>query len=234
MTHAALTTALAALQRLDGVAGTLLFKGRNAIHKHMPFSEGRTLDLMNVLAEMLDGYRNVRRRIRQVTMQFDGGLLVVIVQDQTALVLFLTGKADVDLVSGAGSVLMKDFTTYLLGASDQHNGTPVSSSQVEELIVTTPRSAQQMLEKAGNEVRMNHWGSLRRQVEALLGKVMGRAQVIAMIDRQIAKRGIDDPYRLTAAELRQLATALIEQVPNSSKRAALLSELETVLQEHQL
>ena len=234
MTHSALLTGLASLQRLEGVAGTLLFKGRNAIHKHMPFSDGRTLDLMNVLVEMLSGYRDVRRRIRQVTMQFDGGLLIVIVQDQTALTLFLTSKADVDLVTGAGTVLLKDFTTYLLGASDQHNATPSTEGEVEELIVTTPRAAQQMLEKAGNEARMNNWGTLRKQVEALLGKVMGRAQVISMIDRQITKLGIDDPYRLPPADLRKLAVALIELVPNTSKRSALLSELESVLQEYKL
>ena len=81
MDHSSLITAIASVQRLEGVAGAMLFKGRNAIHKHMPFSDGRTLDVMDVLGEMLEGYRQVKRRVRQVFFQFDGGVLLVLVQD---------------------------------------------------------------------------------------------------------------------------------------------------------
>jgi len=34
-------SAAAALQRLDGVAGVLLFKGKHSIHRQMPFAESR-------------------------------------------------------------------------------------------------------------------------------------------------------------------------------------------------
>jgi len=34
---------------------------------------------------MLDGYQQVRRRIRSVYFQFDGGVLSVLVQEQPAL-----------------------------------------------------------------------------------------------------------------------------------------------------
>ena len=231
MDHSSLITAIASVQRLDGVAGAFLFKGRNAIHKQMPFSDGRTLDLMDVLGEMLEGYQQVRRRIRQVYFQFDAGVLLVLVQDTSALVFFLTSRADPDLVASAGTVLLKDFAVHLAGLSDQAGATP-ATPQIEELIVATPRAAQEMAAK--REARVNNWGGLRKQVEALLGKVMGRAQVVAMIDRKLTALGIDDPYRLPAEELRQLATRMIEVVPNTTKRAALLSELETVLQEFQL
>jgi hypothetical protein len=231
MDHSALITAIASVQRLDGVAGSFLFKGRNAIHKQMPFSDGRTLDLMDVLGEMLDGYQQVRRRIRQIYFQFDAGVLLMLVQDTTALVFFLTSRADPDLVASAGTVLLKDFSAYLAGLSSQPGATPATPA-IEELIVATPRAAQEMAAK--REARVNNWGVLRKQVEALLGKVMGRAQVVAMIDRKLTTLGIDDPYRLPADELRGVATKMIEVVPNTSKRAALLSELESVLQEHQL
>lgn len=235
MDHSSLITAIASVQRLEGVAGAMMFKGRNAIHKHMPFSDGRTLDVMDVLGEMLEGYRQVKRRIRQVFFQFDGGVLLALVQDQTALVFFLTSRSDADMVASAGTVLLRDFAPYLAGVSDQAGATPVASSSgssVEELIAATPRSAAQQI--ARTEVaRVNNWGSLRKHIEALLGKVMGRAQVNMMIDRVIAKRGIDDPYRLPFVELKALAIALIEQVPNTAKRQALLSELDAVLDDHQ-
>ena len=50
-------SATAALQRLDGVAGVLLFKGRNTIHRQMPFSETRAEDPRESLEEMPPGYR---------------------------------------------------------------------------------------------------------------------------------------------------------------------------------
>lgn len=233
MDHSSLITAIASVQRLEGVAGAMLFKGRNAIHKHMPFSDGRTLDVMDVLAEMLDGYRQVKRRVRQVFFQFDGGVLLVLVQDQAALVFFLTSRSDTDMVASAGTVLLRDFAAYLTGLSDRAGATPAanSGSAVEELIAATPRSVQQIART--EEARVNNWGSLRKHIEALLGKVMGRAQVNMMIDRVIAKRGIDDPYRLPFSELKALAIVLIEQVPNTAKRQALLSELESVLDDHQ-
>lgn len=233
MDHSSLITAIASVQRLEGVAGAMLFKGRNAIHKHMPFSDGRTLDVMDVLGEMLEGYRQVKRRVRQVFFQFDGGTLLILVQEQSALVFFLTSKSDTDLVASAGTVLLRDFAGYLAGVSDQAGSTVSSNngSAVEELIAATPRSVQQIART--DEARVNNWGSLRKHIEALLGKVMGRAQVNMMIDRVIAKRGIDDPYRLPFPELRALAIVLIEQVPNTAKRQALLSELESVLEDHQ-
>jgi hypothetical protein len=232
MNHSSLITAIASVQRLEGVAGAMLFKGKNAIHRQMPFSDGRALDLMDVLAEMLDGYRQVKRRIRQVYLQFEGGALLILVQEQTALVFFLTSRSDVDLVASAGTVLLRDFAGYLASASDRSGATPaLNGSHTEELIAATPRSAQQLALK--DEARVNNWGTLRKQIESLLGKVMGRAQVNMMIDRVILKRGIDDPYRLPFADLKALAVALIEQVPNTAKRQALMSELESVLVEHQ-
>lgn len=228
MTLNSLIAAVAALQRLDGVAGVMLFKGRNTIHKQMPFSDGRSLDLLDVLSAMLDGYRQVRRKMRQIYLEFDGGVLLVLVQEESVLVFLLTGRADADLAASAATVLMNDHAVLLAqlptdpgsSASRTHDG-------IEELVVTSPRRIQEMTEKA--EATVNNWGALRKQIEGLLGKVMGRAQLTMMIDRMLEKRGTPDPYRLPPAELRKLAVALIEVVPNTSKRQALLAELETYL-----
>ena len=108
MTLNSLIAAVAALQRLDGVAGVMLFKGHNTVHKQMPFSDGRALDLREIVGQMLDGYRQVRRKMRQVYLEFDGGVLLLLIQEESALVLLLTARADADLVASAGTVLMND------------------------------------------------------------------------------------------------------------------------------
>ena len=229
MDHSALVSAIAAMQRLDGVAGILLFKGKNAIHKQMPFTDGRTFDLMETLGDMLEGYQQVRRRIRSVYFQFDGGLLLVLVQEQSALVFFLMNRADVDLVSGAGAGLLRDFAIYLAGASDQRQAVTQSENAVEELVVTRSRTVQAIADKV--EPTVSNWGAVRAVVERTLGKVMGRAQASNLIARTITDSKIDDPYRLPQAEVLKLAVSCIEHVPNVSKRRQLLMELEHDLAE---
>ncbi|TDU73382.1 hypothetical protein EI77_01852 [Prosthecobacter fusiformis] len=228
MTLNSLIAAVAALQRLEGVAGVMLFKGRNTIHRHMPFSEGRSLDLTDTLGQMLDGYRQVRRKIRQVYLEFDGGVLMALTQDECVLVFLLTNRADADLAASAATVLLNDYASLMARLPTEAGASmPRTQDGIEELVVSNPRRLQEMTEKA--EVVVNNWGQVRKQVESLLGKVMGRAQLTMMIDRVMARRGIQDPYRLPPAEIRKLAEALIEQVPNTTKRQALLSELDTLL-----
>lgn len=228
MTLNSLIAAVAALQRLEGVAGVMLFKGRNTIHRQMPFSEGRALDLTDILSQMLDGYRQVRRKMRQIYLEFDGGVLLVLIQEESVLVFLLTARGDADLAASAATVLLTDYAALLTSLSAEPGAsTPRNEDGIEELVVTSPRRLQEMTDKA--EVVVNNWGQVRKQVESILGKVMGRAQLTLMIDRVMARNGIQDPYRLPPAEVRKLAEALIGQVPNTTKRQALLSELHTLL-----
>ncbi len=228
MTLNSLIAAVAALQRLEGVAGVMLFKGRNTIHRQMPFSEGRALDLTGILSQMLDGYRQVRRKMRQIYLEFDGGVLLVLIQEESVLVFLLTARGDADLAASAATVLLTDHAALLTSLSAEPGAsTPRNEDGIEELVVTSPRRLQEMTDKA--EVVVNNWGQVRKQVESILGKVMGRAQLTLMIDRVMARSGIQDPYRLPPAEVRKLAETLIGQVPNTTKRQALLSELHTLL-----
>ncbi len=230
MTANSLIAAAASLQRLEGVAGVVLFKGRNTVHKQMPFSDGRALDLQETISQMVDGYRQVRRKMRQIYLEFDGGTLLIIIQEESVLVLLLTARADADLVASAASVLLNDHALLLAQLSSDTPTSPSRTSDgLEELVVASPVRIQEMNEKA--EPLVNNWGQVRKVVESLLGKVMGRAQVANLIDRTLEKRGAPDPYRLPIQEVRKLAVVLIEYVPNTSKRQALLSELEPQLSE---
>ena len=195
--------------------------------------DGRALDLQAIIGQMMEGYRQVRRKMRQVYLEFDGGTLLILVQDEATLVLLLTGRADTDLVASAAGVLLNDHAIVLAQLSgDASVGPAKTADGIEELVVTSPRRIQEMTDKA--EPVVNNWGQIRKQLEGILGKVMGRAQLSMMIDRTLVKRGTPDPYGLSGADVRKLATALVDQVPNSTKRQALMSELETVLAEHQL
>lgn len=230
MTLNSLIAAVAALQRLDGVAGVMLCKGRNMIHRQMPFSEGRALDLTETLGQMLDGYRQVRRKMRQVYLEFDGGVLLVLIQEESVLIFLLTGRADADLAASAATVLLNDHAKLLEGLSTEPGAsTPRTEDGIEELVVTSPRRLQEMTDKA--EVVVNNWGQVRKGIEGILGKVMGRAQVSNLIDRTLQESETPDPYRLNPAQVRKLAIRVIEHIPNVSKRRQLLSELDSCLED---
>lgn len=224
----AVITAAAALQRLDGVAGVMLFKGRNTIHRQMPFSDSRAEDMREVVSQMLDGYRQVRRKIRQVYLEFDGGVLLIVTQDETAMLFFLTSRADADLAASAASVMLNDNAAALTHASTEPQLRSAHPDGIEELVVTSPRALTQITEKA--EPTVNHWGAVRKSVEGVLGKVMGRAQASNLIERTLEETKIGDPYRLPANDVRKLAVNIIEHVPNTSKRRQLLVELDAALE----
>ncbi len=221
-------TAAASLQRLEGVAGVMLFKGRNTIHRQMPFSESRAEELRGMIEQMLDGYRQVRRKVRQIYLEFDGGVLLVLVHESAVMLFFLTSRADPDLAASAASVMLNDHAAALDQASSDPQPVALQPDGIEELVVTSPRALSQITEKA--EPTVNQWGAVRKCVEGVLGKVMGRAQAANLIERSIEEAGIADPYRLPVADVRRLATAIIEHVPNTSKRRQLLVELDSAME----
>ena len=223
-------TAAASLQRLDGVAGVMLFKGRNTIHRQMPFSDMRAENLREIIAQMLEGYRQVRRKIRQVYLEFDGGVLLVVVQEEAAMLFFLTSRADSDLAASAASVMLNDHAGLLNAASAELQPAALAPADgIEELVVTSPRALSQITAKLDTGV--NQWGTVRKRVENVLGKVMGRAQAANLIERTVEEAKISDPYRLPAAGVRKLAVSVIEHIPNVTKRRQLLVELDAALED---
>jgi hypothetical protein len=221
-------TSAASLQRLDGVAGVMLFKGQNTIHRQMPFSDTRADNLREIISQMLDGYRQVRRRIHQIYLEFDGGVLLLVLKDEAVMLFFLTSRADSDLAASAASVMLNDHAALLHAASMEPQPVSRQPDGIEELVVTSPRALSQITDKA--EPTVNQWGAVRKCVEGVLGKVMGRAQASNLIERTIEEAQISDPYRLTVTDVRKLAVSVIEHVPNLSKRRQLLVELEAAME----
>jgi hypothetical protein len=221
-------TSAASLQRLDGVAGVMLFKGQNTIHRQMPFSDMRADNLREIISQMLDGYRQVRRRIHQIYLEFDGGVLLLVLKDEAVMLFFLTSRADSDLAASAASVMLNDHAELLHAASTEPQPVSRQPDGIEELVVTSPRALSQITDKA--EPTVNQWGAVRKCVEGVLGKVMGRAQASNLIERTIEEAQISDPYRLTVTDVRKLAVSVIEHVPNLSKRRQLLVELEAAME----
>ena len=220
------------LHRLPGVGGLLLQKGRNRITSHLPFSESRVEELAGALGRMAEGYRQVKRDVRQIWLEYDGGRVLVLQQHGTQLIVILSAKADVDLVSGAANLFLSEHATQLamLPAEPVIQVTGTTATPVmEELVVTRPQAAENLIAKV--EATISVWPQVRKAMEGMLGKVMGRAQIGNLIDRCVKECGVPDPYHMTKDQLESIGQKVLEQIPNKSKRTALAAELALAFKE---
>ncbi|MDB6139204.1 MAG: hypothetical protein JWO94_2276 [Verrucomicrobiaceae bacterium] len=232
MSASQVIVAAMSLHRLPGVGGLLLQKGRNRIASNLPYSESRVEDLAGLLVRMAEGYRQVKRDVRQVWLEYDGGRVLILQQHGTQLVLVLSAKADVDLVSGAAAMFLSEHVTQLAMLPAEpiiQAGGPSSTPAIQEMVVTRPQAAEALIAKV--EATISVWPQARKALESLLGKVMGRAQIANLVDRCIKACGVDDPYRMTPEQLHAIGQKVLDQVPNKSKRAALASELTVAFKE---
>jgi len=218
------------LYRISGVAGLLLQKGQNVLANHLPFSDQRSEQLGELIRKMTEGYSSVQRNVRQVLVNYDSGTLLVLHHTDTLLALLLTSRADLDVVSNAASVFMSEHADHLRLVSiskGKAEDTPRNPEAPREMVVTGSKAASNgarlMVEKATPEI--SRWPEIRRVLESLLCKVMGRAQTGNMIKRVCTDNNITDPFQLPTKKCMELAMLVLEQIPNRSKRAALEAEL---------
>lgn len=246
---AELSAATLHLYRITGVVGLLLMKSGSQLANHMPFADVRTNELGEHVTQMAAGYAQVKRRVRQVLMFFDSGSLLVVMKDQIQLALLLTPQADLDQASLAAGAFLTDYASQIDTATpaatpdrdkDKEKGTSKSDPQpepvvrmaipVEEQSVSVPVREKALVAEPEHDV----WPKVRQVLDTILGKVMGNAQAIRLIDRMSEAKHGKHASSIGPAEAKALARAVLEQVPNRAKRDALLSELEHALTESKL
>lgn len=230
-------TATLSLYRITGVAGLLLQKGQNILANHMPFSDQRTMELGDMVGKMCAGYATVQRRLRQVLFAYDAGSLLILTHQEAQLVLLLTARVELDLVASAASVFMSEHIDKLIFLpSERQNRQFRDPNEPREMVVTGSRAASNgsrlLAEQPKPEI--SRWPEVRKALEATLGKVMGRAQMSNLIERVSREQGLADLFQLTTQQGKELAKEVVEQVPNRSKRASLLIELQHAFDELKL
>ncbi len=224
------------LYRINGVAGLLLQKGKNILANHMPFSDQRAEQLGDLIRKMMAGYETVQRNMRQVLLSYDSGTLLVINQAETQLVLLLTARVELDVISNAAGVFMKEHADSFLTLSPEKSTRPVEMRDPgapREIVVTGSKAATNGAKLMAEPVKpeISRWPEILRTLEGVLGKVISRAQVKTLVERQCGKASISDPFQLPQKKARELAFQVMEQIPNRNKRATLVAELENSLKE---
>lgn len=243
------------LYRISGVVGLLLNKGGNQLANHMPFADVRTNELGEYVTQMAAGYTQVKRRVRQVLMLFDSGSLLVTIKDQIQLALLLTPQADLDKASLAAGAFLTDYASQLEAAKVEvakveaaaptppikldtmkvpvrPEPKPDSDPVVVPVAFAAADNAVPVLEKAILAEPVHEaWAKVSVILETILCKVMGNAQAVRLINRMSESKYGKDVSSISPGNAKVLARAVLEQVPNKSKRDTLLSELEHAMAE---
>ncbi len=222
-------TATLSLYRINGVAGLLLQKGRNMLANHMPFSDQRSAELGEHISKMCAGYTTVQRRLRQVLVAYDAGSLLIVSHQDVQLVLLLTARVELDVVTSAASVFVAEHADRFVFIPAERQTNQIRDPLApKEMVVTGSVAASNgaRLRVEQGQPEISRWLDIRKALEGVLGKVMGRAQVSNLIERVCKARENPDPFQLSLEEAREVAFAVLEQIPNRSKRASLSSEIE--------
>jgi hypothetical protein len=230
-------TATLSLYRLSGVAGLLLQKGRNMLANHMPFSDRRTQELGERIAKMCEGYATVQRKLRQVLVSYDSGSLLIVAHQEAQLVLLLTARVELDMVASAAAVFLSENADRLLIVPAERQTNEIRDPLApREVVVTGSRAASQEARFRAEQPKpeISRWPEVRKALEAILGKVMGRAQMTNLIERAAREKSLPDLFQLSTERGKEFALEVLEQIPNRSKRASLLAELEHTFEDLKL
>jgi hypothetical protein len=77
------------------------------------------------------------------------------------------------------------------------------------------------------------WNSFRQKIENLLSKVLGRAQAVRLIERELDAIGIASGAYLLAPQFRPFGQKLMQKVKDKALRNQLEVELIALIEEHQ-
>jgi hypothetical protein len=109
------------LQRMLGLAGLALVRGKHIIYSFTPFAEQRTQAIVDVFARMLDGYRQVGRQTKRLMLRFDGGTFLLVTHKDHSVILIMSMHADAELMTSSALILLNDYQAYFeLNGQDLH------------------------------------------------------------------------------------------------------------------
>jgi hypothetical protein len=181
--------------------------GRAVLRHDLPYSDDRIKDFTARLDHLVASYEGVGRSVWQVCAAFEKYWLLILCRGEMRLTLLLTPEADTATIASRG--------TYLLMQVEPPR--PAIPAAIEPSAPT--------LEPVATS-NGKHPPLARSRVEAgltsLLVRVIGSAQAMRLIAREVKAMSLGE--FLSESEARRLGEAVLDYVPNRSKRAALLSE----------
>lgn len=195
-----------------GVCGACL-QVRDLVMIHdLPYSDDRIAGLAKRIDRLIAGYENVGRSIWQICAGFEKYRLLILCRSNTRLSILLKPEVDPALVAGRA--------TRLLMEVEIPEGPGIAIPEVP-----APKAVEVQTQPAADPAPVVS-GMPRAEFEKLLLSLMTRvtgATIAAkLVDRELA--GKNGATAFPKEEARKLGLAIIDNIPNRGKRAALAQE----------
>ena len=210
----ALQIALRSVSRLDGIQGVALQSADRLLHNQLPLSDPFATDLIQRVHAMMKGYASVGRKVNRLFISFGKVWLLIVSHGETRISVMTQQGCDLDSTCSAAEAFIRE----------NIEGINVAASQPVAVAVVEPKK----IIEAGTPV----W-QVKQVCLGILTKVMGQAQAVRLIEREIVelRKAEPDPSApMPKPLLVKLSQAILDKVPNRARRSALADEFETAIQ----
>jgi hypothetical protein len=210
-TTEALGRLLTDLYSQPGVCGACLQVRDLVLIHDLPYSDDRIAGLAKRIDRLIAGYENVGRSIWQICAGFEKYRLLILCRSNTRLSILLKPEIDPALIAGRATRLLME-----VDIPDQ------SPAHVPD-VPPTPKAveAQPLVAAEPVPTGMSR-ADFHKLLMSLMTKVTGATIATKLIERELA--GKNGATAFPKEEARKLGLAIIDNIPNRSKRGALAQE----------
>lgn len=235
--NASIVAALSDLHRHGPVNGACLLYTDFIVANHMPISDKKVHLLCATITDMCDGYQSVGRNITEFYFGYDQCQLFVFCEGDVRLFILAEHGGDPDILGMAARKFMRDNAAVVeqLPASALTQRIKLTAAQAPEQPEAAAEEEPSELPAAlaPEPVAMvpDEWIGFRESLYQLLSRVLGSGQSARLIDR-VAKEHGYGKQSPRIEDFKSIANAVVERVPNRSKRRSLQSLVDELLRSH--
>jgi len=201
--------ALRSVYRLDGIQGLALQHGSSLLFNQLPFSDRFATELAQEVNALFLGYASVGRKVTKLFISFGKTWFLVVSHGEARISIMTEQGCDLDTAASAADMFIRENFEMITAASNQ----PADAG-------TTTKPSVAM----GTPI----W-QVKQSYLGILSKVMGQAQAIRLIERELDQVTKDDSGTLSVTNGEDLSKRILEKVPNRARRAALADEFTTAI-----
>ncbi len=192
------------LHSQTGVNGTCLQMGAEVLFHDLPYSDQKAAELAGCIDRLFESYRLVDRIIWQVFFGFESHWVLVLTRGEIRLTMLLKPDTDPACLASRATRLLVEL----------------------ELVFEPTPSDEKVVPTIDGEVPRERFDDV---LVGLLARVTGGAQAGKLIQRQFASEVSGTNGVLSPADARRIGLAILDTIPNRSKRAALAAEFLSTL-----
>ncbi len=226
---ASLSASLTELHRFGPVTGACLLYKDFIVANHLPFSDKKMNHVCGTVTEMCNGYQSVGRPISEYYFGYNDCQMLVHCAGPIRLIILTENTADPDQIGMAARQFLQANAAVLdqldvTGLTERVKLPPPKKTAPSE----SRRAALVSVPDEVEEETPDAWLDFRQSLIQVLVQVLGSAQGTRLVDRVVKEHGYGKRLPLKV-DFRSIARAVVEKIPNRSRRRSLQSAVDELI-----